>query len=227
MYGSGIFHGCDKAYPIVNHAVTLMGYGEVDLGVNGTAHYWLMRNSWGPTWGEKGYMRLQRLPDGESCGVDTKPLTGFGCATDPPGNVTVCGECGILSMSSYPYGAFLGPPSRPEDPALSTSEVPDAPQDSASTTRVAPNGQHDQTPSTSEGRSAEVDPASMTTTSSDISAEPALSTTEASNGASVTPISTSEGRDAQQEPNGITTTGFAKTAEPAPGTSEGPIIFFP
>jgi len=124
MYHGGIFHGCDKEHPIISHAVTLMGYGEVDLGANGIVHYWLIRNSWGTSWGERGYMRLQRLPHGEQCGVDTKPLDGFGCAKRHPRNITVCGECGILSMSSYPYGAYLGSPQPPRDPVLSTSDSP-------------------------------------------------------------------------------------------------------
>merc|ERR1719384_1300813 len=68
-------------------------------------------------------MRLQRFPAGEPCGVDTKPLFGFSCAKNPPTNITACGECGILSDSSFPVGVFLGPPSRPQDPAISPIHV--------------------------------------------------------------------------------------------------------
>uniref|UniRef100_A0A7S4T955 Peptidase C1A papain C-terminal domain-containing protein n=1 Tax=Alexandrium monilatum TaxID=311494 RepID=A0A7S4T955_9DINO len=118
MYEGGIFDGCSKSRPILNHAVVLTGYGEEQTKTHGLVHYWTIRNSWSATWGERGYMRLRRYPDREPCGVDDVPLDGYSCAANPPQNVTACGECGILSDSSYPSGGFLGAPSTPEDPAL-------------------------------------------------------------------------------------------------------------
>lgn len=56
-YSSGIIdlstRECDPDG--MNHAVTLVGYGTS----NGTP-YWLVRNSWGKSWGEKGYFRMYR-----------------------------------------------------------------------------------------------------------------------------------------------------------------------
>ena len=56
-YSSGIINytarQCDPDG--MNHAVTLVGYGTS----NGTP-YWLVRNSWGKSWGEKGYFRVYR-----------------------------------------------------------------------------------------------------------------------------------------------------------------------
>lgn len=101
-YSGGIYDGCNQDSPDLDHGVLLVGYGTED-GVD----YWLVRNSWGPTWGENGYIRLMRTSDEASrCGVDVNPADGTGCA-DGPANVTVCGTCGILYDTSYPTGAFV------------------------------------------------------------------------------------------------------------------------
>lgn len=42
----------------MNHDITLIGV---------TQTYWIIRNSWGTDWGEKGYMRLKR--GGNVCGM--------------------------------------------------------------------------------------------------------------------------------------------------------------
>jgi len=40
--------------PEVNHAVVLVGWND-NVGTNGA---WILRNSWGTNWGEKGYMYI-------------------------------------------------------------------------------------------------------------------------------------------------------------------------
>lgn len=61
-YSKGIFydHTCTNK---LNHGVLVVGYGEV----NGE-EYWLIKNSWGPSWGEQGYFRLARNRF-NNCGV--------------------------------------------------------------------------------------------------------------------------------------------------------------
>jgi len=104
-YQAGVFDGCQRQ-AVVNHAVLMVGYGyDRDLDKK----YWLIRNSWGPTWGEGGFIRLQRHDAGiESweagfCGWDKNPKEGVGC-DGGPSRIPVCGMCGVLSDSSYPVG---------------------------------------------------------------------------------------------------------------------------
>ncbi|KAJ1424641.1 Peptidase C1A, papain C-terminal [Sesbania bispinosa] len=54
FYSSGVFTG--KCGTDLDHAVTVVGYGTTDDGVK----YWLVKNSWGTKWGEKGYVRMKR-----------------------------------------------------------------------------------------------------------------------------------------------------------------------
>ena len=101
-YKGGIFDGCNQEQPDINHAVTLVGYGE-DNGQK----YWTVRNSWSPSYGELGYIRVLRTDEDETnCGMDITPQDGTACEgeTDP---VKVCGTCGILYDSSYPTGSEL------------------------------------------------------------------------------------------------------------------------
>jgi len=49
-YSGGLF---TAACSNIDHAVILVGYG-----VSGSTPYWLVRNSWGPSWGESGYIRI-------------------------------------------------------------------------------------------------------------------------------------------------------------------------
>lgn len=51
---SSVFQGnCDSTS---RHAVTVIGYGTDTNGID----YWLIKNSWGEGWGEKGYMKMIR-----------------------------------------------------------------------------------------------------------------------------------------------------------------------
>jgi len=59
----------------LDHGVLLVGYGE-STGILGTTKYWLIKNSWGTGWGEKGYIRIERNDtEGKPgmCGVQLAP----------------------------------------------------------------------------------------------------------------------------------------------------------
>jgi len=123
-YLSGVFDGCAQD-AVVNHAVLMVGYGsDPELGKK----YWLIRNSWGPTWGEGGFIRLQRHDAGidnwESgyCGWDRKPKEGVGC-DGGPSKIPVCGMCGVLSDSSYPTGVKLNAPGGQRRPSLHSNRT--------------------------------------------------------------------------------------------------------
>jgi len=69
FYGGGVFNGaCGTA---LDHGVLAVGF---DHDATSNLDYWIVKNSWGNTWGEAGYIRMVR---GQN-------------------------ECGLSNMASYP-----------------------------------------------------------------------------------------------------------------------------
>ncbi|CAL4915019.1 unnamed protein product [Urochloa decumbens] len=55
FYSGGVFSG--QCGTRMNHAITVVGYGaDANTGLK----YWLVKNSWGTSWGERGYLRMRR-----------------------------------------------------------------------------------------------------------------------------------------------------------------------
>ncbi|KAL8460650.1 hypothetical protein ACS0TY_032244 [Phlomoides rotata] len=70
FYKSGVFTG--ECGTDLDHGVTVVGYGTE----NGKLKYWIVKNSWGTSWGEEGYMRLERdiVQREGQCGIAMEAL---------------------------------------------------------------------------------------------------------------------------------------------------------
>jgi len=65
LYHSGVYHSIFCSQTRLDHGVLVAGYGN-----EGGHDYWLVKNSWGPHWGEKGYIKMARNRN-NSCGIAT------------------------------------------------------------------------------------------------------------------------------------------------------------
>jgi hypothetical protein len=90
-YKSGILSGiCGTK---LDHGVLAVGYGD---------GYWIVKNSWGATWGMEGYLQLKR------------------------GGFNPAGECGVALQPSFPV-AGKGPKPGPTPPGPAPPPSPPAP----------------------------------------------------------------------------------------------------
>lgn len=66
MYTSGIItKNCgDK----LDHGVLAVGYG-----IENDVEYYIVKNSWGPSWGESGYVRIGVATGAGICGIQSGP----------------------------------------------------------------------------------------------------------------------------------------------------------
>jgi cathepsin B len=67
-YKSGVYQHV-TGQELGGHAIEIVGYGE-DSGVK----YWIVKNSWNPSWGDNGYFKILRGQD--ECGIESSVCAG-------------------------------------------------------------------------------------------------------------------------------------------------------
>jgi cathepsin L len=72
LYKDGIFvdDGCSNGQEDLDHGVLVVGYGTNTTHTGEQMGYWTVKNSWGPEWGEGGYIRMARNQK-NMCGIAT------------------------------------------------------------------------------------------------------------------------------------------------------------
>lgn len=53
-YISGVFDEHTQQFSGINHAITIIGWDDTKVGISSNRGAWLIKNSWGPGWGETG-----------------------------------------------------------------------------------------------------------------------------------------------------------------------------
>ena len=66
-YKSGIFNNVTCVNYTTNHAMLLVGYGS-EMSNGTMMDYWLVKNSWGKSWGLNGYIKMRRNGNNQ-CGI--------------------------------------------------------------------------------------------------------------------------------------------------------------
>lgn len=110
-YSGGVLTGanCDKTG---SHSGLAVGFGETEDNIL----YWRIKNQWGTSWGEDGYVRVQRRFSGDSegaCGVELY-------ATWPTFDVSATPTSSPTPTTSAPSGTAATPSVTTATPPITT-----------------------------------------------------------------------------------------------------------
>jgi cathepsin L len=67
LYKEGVYYEKECSSEMLDHGVLVVGYGTDPVH----GDYWIVKNSWGETWGENGYIRIARNRQNH-CGIASK-----------------------------------------------------------------------------------------------------------------------------------------------------------
>eukprot|EP00727_Mastigamoeba_balamuthi_P012543 m51a1_g7911 hypothetical protein (691) ;mRNA; f:177760-181405 len=134
LYKSGVIEDTPECLNQANHLVVLIGWGT-----DANGQYWVVKNSWGESWGEKGWFRIRRgvgaceMAAGPAVGITVDP-----CVPTTPECKIECGEeydgcskyvrCGVCKQEGITCGVdhtciddwYDGPNVRPDLGTLTT-----------------------------------------------------------------------------------------------------------